>query len=72
VDGSLAFWFLTAVQEGRHREIMDPQVREELGVEVLDEAAEMVIQCLSMASEERPTMKEVADKLQRLTTRAST
>ncbi|TVU45467.1 hypothetical protein EJB05_04956, partial [Eragrostis curvula] len=65
-EGSLAFWFLAAAAEGRHREVMDRQVREELAVEVLDQAAELVVRCLSMAGEERPTMKEVADKLKRL------
>uniref|UniRef100_A0A0A9BNB0 Protein kinase domain-containing protein n=1 Tax=Arundo donax TaxID=35708 RepID=A0A0A9BNB0_ARUDO len=69
-EGSLAFFFVTAVQAGRHREIMDEEVREKVGVEVLDEIAELLMQCLSMASEERPTMKEVADKLQRLRSRA--
>ncbi|KAF8726295.1 hypothetical protein HU200_019754 [Digitaria exilis] len=69
-DGSLAFVFLAAVQEGRHREIMDARVREEVAVEVLDEAAELVRQCLSMTSDQRPTMKEVASKLQTLRKRA--
>ncbi|GJN02714.1 hypothetical protein PR202_ga20092 [Eleusine coracana subsp. coracana] len=69
-EGSLAFWFLAAAHEGRHREIMDRRVGEELGVEVIDEAAELVVQCLSMAGEDRPTMKDVADKLQRLSSRA--
>jgi hypothetical protein len=65
-DTSLAFCFVTAVQEGRHREIMDGLVREELGAEVLDHAAELVIRCLSLTGEERPTMTEVADKIERL------
>ncbi|KAF8658155.1 hypothetical protein HU200_059627 [Digitaria exilis] len=68
--GSLAFVFLAAAQEGRHREIMDARVREEVAVEVLDEAAELVRQCLSMTSDQRPTMKEVATKLQTLRKRA--
>ena len=65
-DTSLAFCFVTAVQGGRHREIMDGCVREELGVEVLDDAAELVIRCLSLTGEERPTMTEVADKIESL------
>ncbi|KAL6642323.1 hypothetical protein ACP70R_020504 [Stipagrostis hirtigluma subsp. patula] len=65
-DGSLAFFFITAAQAGRHREIMDERVREEIAEEVLDDAAELLMRCLSMAGEERPTMKEVADKFQRL------
>jgi serine/threonine protein kinase len=65
-EGGLAFFFITAAQAGRHREVMDRRVREEVGVEVLDEAAELVMRCLSMVGEERPTMKEVADKLHSL------
>ncbi|EMS59546.1 Wall-associated receptor kinase 3 [Triticum urartu] len=65
-DTSLAFSFVTAVQGGRHREIMDGNVREELGDEVIDDAAELVIRCLSLTGEERPTMMEVADKIERL------
>uniref|UniRef100_A0A0E0LU92 Protein kinase domain-containing protein n=1 Tax=Oryza punctata TaxID=4537 RepID=A0A0E0LU92_ORYPU len=56
-DRSLAFFFLTAAHKGRHRE--------------LDDAAELVMQCLSMAGEERPTMKEVADRLAGMRSRAS-
>nr|XP_015648633.1 wall-associated receptor kinase 1 isoform X2 [Oryza sativa Japonica Group] len=70
-DRSLAFFFLTAAHKGRHREIMDGWVREEVGGEVLDNAAELVMQCLSMAGEERPTMKEVADRLAGMRSRAS-
>ncbi|OEL18480.1 Wall-associated receptor kinase 3 [Dichanthelium oligosanthes] len=70
-EGGLAFFFITAAQTGRHREIMDRRVREEVGAEVLDEVAELVMRCLSLVSEERPTMKEVADKLHRLRSRAS-
>ncbi|EEC83477.1 hypothetical protein OsI_28989 [Oryza sativa Indica Group] len=50
---------------------MDGWVREEVGGEVLDNAAELVMQCLSMAGEERPTMKEVADRLAGIRSRAS-
>jgi hypothetical protein len=50
---------------------MDPQVLEKVVVEVLDDAAELVMQCLSMVAGERPTMKEVADELHRLRSRAS-
>jgi hypothetical protein len=66
LTGRKAFCFGTAVQGGRHREIMDGHVREELGVEVLDDAAELVTLCLSLTGEERPAMTEVADKVERL------
>ncbi|KAF8658153.1 hypothetical protein HU200_059624 [Digitaria exilis] len=70
-EGSLAFFFITAAQAGRHREVMDEKVREELGVEVVDEAAELLLRCLSMVGDKRPTMKEVADRLHRIRSRAS-
>ncbi|CAN6353016.1 unnamed protein product [Urochloa humidicola] len=70
-EGGLAFFFLTAVQAGRHREIMDTKVMEEIGTEVVDDATELVIRCLSLVGDDRPTMKEVADKLHRLTTQAA-
>jgi hypothetical protein len=66
LTGRKAFCFGTAVQGGRHREIMDGHVREELGVEVLDDTAELVTLCLSLTGEERPAMTEVADKVERL------
>lgn len=65
-EGGLAFCFVTAAQAGRHREIMDQRVIEEVGAEVLDEASELLMRCLSIIGDERPTMKEVADKLQKL------
>ena len=65
-EGGLAFCFITAAQAGRHREIMDQQVMEVVGAEVLDEATELLVRCLSMVADERPTMKEVADKLHRI------
>jgi hypothetical protein len=48
------------------REIMGVHVREELGVELLDDAAELVMPCLSLTGEETQAVSEVADKIERL------
>jgi hypothetical protein len=51
----------------RHdREIMGVHVREELGFELPDDAAELVMPCQSLTGEERPAVSEVADKIERL------
>lgn len=39
---------------------------EEQGVEVIQQVAELAKQCLEMASEERPSMREVAEELDRV------
>ncbi|CAN6239107.1 unnamed protein product [Urochloa humidicola] len=63
---SLVSCFMTAMKAGRHEELLDSQVRNEMRGEVLEDIAHLVMRCLSMSGEERPTMKEVAEKLERL------
>jgi serine/threonine protein kinase len=63
---SLASSFCVAKKEGRFIEILDAQVREELKLEVLEEIGDLVMRCLNMKREERPTMREVADTLDRV------
>ncbi|KAL6912287.1 hypothetical protein ACP4OV_001092 [Aristida adscensionis] len=65
-DRSLVSCFLRAVRAGRHEELLENQVRNEMRAEVLEEIAHLVMSCLSMSGEERPTMKEVAESLQML------
>jgi serine/threonine protein kinase len=62
---SLASGFCVAKKEGRFIQIVDAQVRDELKLEVLDEIGNLVMRCLNMNREERPTMREVADTLAR-------
>ncbi|TKW19235.1 hypothetical protein SEVIR_4G007400v4 [Setaria viridis] len=64
-DRSLVSCFMTAMKAGRHEELLDIQVRNEMRAEVLEEIAHLVMRCLSMSGEERPTMKEVAERLRR-------
>jgi len=65
-DRSLVSCFMTAMKAGRHEELLDSQVRDEMRAEVVEEIAHLVMRCLSMSGEERPTMKEAAERLERL------
>ncbi|CAL5028947.1 unnamed protein product [Urochloa decumbens] len=66
-DRSLVSCFATAVKAGRHEEVLDSQVRNEMrAAEILDEIVDLVMQCVSISGEERPPMKEVAERLQRM------
>lgn len=58
--------FTTAVKVGRHQELLDSQVRNELSDEMLQEITHLLMRCLSMIGEERPAMKEVAERLESL------
>lgn len=62
---SLASSFIRAMNENRLLEILDDQVKEE-GVELLKQIAELARSCLCRSGEDRPTMKEVAEELERL------
>ncbi|CAL4892654.1 unnamed protein product [Urochloa decumbens] len=65
-DRSLVSCFTTAVKAGRHRELLDIQVRNEMDDEMLTEIEHLLMRCLSMNGEERPTMKEVTERLEML------
>ncbi|EEC74206.1 hypothetical protein OsI_09365 [Oryza sativa Indica Group] len=57
---------ILAVKVGRHQELLDSQVRNELSDEMLQEITHLLMRCLSMIGEERPAMKEVAERLESL------
>ncbi|KAK3155533.1 hypothetical protein QOZ80_2BG0204430 [Eleusine coracana subsp. coracana] len=65
-DRSLVSCFMTAMKAGRQEELLDEQVRNKIRAEVLEEIAYLVMRCLSFSREERPTMKEAAEKLEML------
>jgi serine/threonine protein kinase len=65
-DRSLASYFCVAKKEGRFIQILDALVRDELKLEVLEEIGDLVMHCLNMNREERPTMREVADTLEKV------
>jgi serine/threonine protein kinase len=62
---SLASSFCVAKKDGRFIQILDAQVRDELKLEVLEEIGDLIMNCLNMNREERPTMRYVADTLER-------
>ncbi|XBH81283.1 hypothetical protein VPH35_106871 [Triticum aestivum] len=63
---SLVSRFTIAVKTNRHDEVLDSRVRKEMGPKALEEATHLVMRCVSMSGEERPTMKEVAERLEAL------
>ncbi|PUZ76626.1 hypothetical protein GQ55_1G305900 [Panicum hallii var. hallii] len=62
----LSSQFLLVLGEGRLGEILDEQVKGEHGLELLEQVAELAKQCLEMASDRRPSMRQVAEELARL------
>ncbi|XP_051191821.1 wall-associated receptor kinase 1-like [Lolium perenne] len=63
---SLVACFVMAVKFGRHAELMDGNVRKEMGPEALEEVTHLLMRCVSMSGDERPRMKEVAERLEAL------
>ncbi|KAF0913780.1 hypothetical protein E2562_024869 [Oryza meyeriana var. granulata] len=65
-EKSLSVRFLSAMKENRLVDILDDQISNNENMEFLEELADLAKQCLSMCGENRPSMKEVAEKLDRL------
>nr|BAD22228.1 putative wall-associated serine/threonine kinase [Oryza sativa Japonica Group] len=65
-EKSLSVRFLSAVKENKLEEILDDQIKSEENMEILEEIAELARRCLEMCGENRPSMKEVAEKLDSL------
>ncbi|XBI47324.1 hypothetical protein VPH35_111299 [Triticum aestivum] len=62
----LSSQFLLVLGENRLEEMLDPQIKREQSIEVLEQAAELAKRCLEMLGENRPSMREVAEELHRL------
>lgn len=65
-DRSLSMRFLYAMKENKLEDILDDQIKNNENIEYLEEIADLARQCLEMSGMNRPSMKEVADKLGRL------
>uniref|UniRef100_A0ACD5Y0Z5 Uncharacterized protein n=1 Tax=Avena sativa TaxID=4498 RepID=A0ACD5Y0Z5_AVESA len=65
-EKSLSMMFTYAMKENKLEEILDDEIRDEDNMEILEEIAELAKQCLQMCGENRPSMKEVAEKLDSL------
>ncbi|THU59804.1 hypothetical protein C4D60_Mb07t05900 [Musa balbisiana] len=63
---SLATSFLVMMKEQRLRDILDNKMIGEGGERLLGEVAAIAKECLSVKGEERPSMKEVAERLHSL------
>ncbi|KAM3242315.1 hypothetical protein ACQJBY_054783 [Aegilops geniculata] len=62
----LSSQFLLVLGENRLEEMLDPQIKREQSIEVLEQTAELAKRCLEMLGENRPSMREVAEELHRL------
>uniref|UniRef100_A0A0A8YY20 Protein kinase domain-containing protein n=1 Tax=Arundo donax TaxID=35708 RepID=A0A0A8YY20_ARUDO len=65
-ERSLSLRFLCAVKEDRLMDVIDDPIKSDNDAELLEEVAELARQCLEMVGERRPSMIDVAEKLDRL------
>ncbi|XP_037442286.1 putative wall-associated receptor kinase-like 16 [Triticum dicoccoides] len=65
-EKSLSIMFMSAMKENRLEVILDDGIKGEDSMEILEEIVELAKHCLEMSGENRPSMKEVAEKLDRL------
>ncbi|KAM7514800.1 hypothetical protein LguiA_004383 [Lonicera macranthoides] len=63
-ERNLATYFASSMKDDRFVEILDDKLVKEANIEQLKEVAMLVMQCLTVKGEERPTMKEVASELE--------
>ncbi|KAJ1689206.1 hypothetical protein LUZ63_013361 [Rhynchospora breviuscula] len=63
---SLSSCFLSAMKEKKIEELLDDEIKNEDDMEVIMEVAELAKECLNMKGDERPTMKEVTEELDRI------
>ncbi|CAL5046279.1 unnamed protein product [Urochloa decumbens] len=62
-ERSLSLHFLSAMKEDRLVEVIDDRIKADSNTGLLEEVAELARQCLEMIGESRPTMRDVAQKL---------
>ncbi|KAG6467851.1 hypothetical protein ZIOFF_072415 [Zingiber officinale] len=65
---SLVSTFIMLENENRVSEILDNQVKLEANIEFIQELTVLIKECLKLKGDERPTMKQVAEELNRLRT----
>ncbi|XP_078167306.1 wall-associated receptor kinase 3-like [Carex rostrata] len=58
--------FLSAMKENTMHDLLDVQMKREDDREIICRVAELAKDCLRVSGEDRPTMKEVADELDRI------
>ncbi|XP_020399226.1 wall-associated receptor kinase 3 isoform X1 [Zea mays] len=62
-ERSLSLRFLNAMKERRLGDIIDGRIKADSDAALLEEVAELALQCLDMVGERRPTMRDVAERL---------
>ncbi|CAL5051300.1 unnamed protein product [Urochloa decumbens] len=65
-ERSLSQRFLCTMKEGRLMDIIDSRINNENDMGLLEEVADLAKHCLEMVGERRPAMRDVAEKLDRL------
>nr|XP_019709228.2 wall-associated receptor kinase 5-like [Elaeis guineensis] len=65
-EKSLASTFISAMKENQLLQLLDGQIKNEEDMDVIQAVAELANQCLNFRGQERPSMDEVAEKLDRL------
>ncbi|KAM0835435.1 hypothetical protein ACQ4PT_062927 [Festuca glaucescens] len=60
LDGNFPLKF----HQKKHQTMLDTEIIEDAGTGVLEKMAELAVHCLSPRGDDRPTMKEVAERLQ--------
>ncbi|WVZ61765.1 hypothetical protein U9M48_011586, partial [Paspalum notatum var. saurae] len=65
-EKSLAMRFISVTKRGKLEEILDDQLKDEENMGFLEEIAELAKQCLEISSTNRPSMREVSERLDRL------
>ncbi|CAN6202374.1 unnamed protein product [Urochloa humidicola] len=65
-ERSLSLHFLNAMKQDKLMDIIDDRIKNDGDAGLLEEVAELARQCLEMIGESRPTMRDVAEKLDRL------
>jgi serine/threonine protein kinase len=60
---SLVSCFMTAMKAGRQEDLLDRQVKSEMSTEAMETITHLMMQCVSMIGQDRPAMKEVAERL---------
>ncbi|TVU12363.1 hypothetical protein EJB05_46004 [Eragrostis curvula] len=65
-ERSLSQHFLSTMKEDRLMDIIDDRIKSDSNIGLLEEVAELARQCLEMVGERRPSMRDVAEKLERL------
>ncbi|KAM0835436.1 hypothetical protein ACQ4PT_062928 [Festuca glaucescens] len=64
---SLSYSFPLKFHQKMHQTMLDPEILEEAGAGLLERMADLAVHCLRPRGDDRPTMKEVAERLHMMT-----